>query len=274
MTQAVHLRPMGLLEIVDQTFRLYRSNFWLFLGTAAVVLIPVSVLTAVPVLQVLALVLSPAANLLVSAALTKGISDTYLGDRTTIGTCYGYIARRIFALVGTIIVMYLFVAAGILVFLVGMIIFGFWVLFVTQVFVIEDKRYFSAIRRSRFLVGKGVWAEVLVLLMIVGFLVLMIQGAIGLVLGAPFFFVTQEPEAEVAFFHFVLNGIVQSLVTPIGAVALVLLYYDSRIRKEGFDLEILAREIGKELPPPAEPAGPTSPGEQSPPGAGPDQGST
>ncbi len=274
MTQAVHLRPMGLLEIVDQTFRLYRSNFWLFLGIAAVVNIPLSVLTAIPILQLLAVLLAPAANLLVSAALTKGISDTYLGDRTTIGSCYGYIGRRFLPLVGTIIVMYLFVLSGILVFLVGMIIFAFWVVFVTQVFVIEDKRYFSAIWRSRFLVGKGVWAEVIVLLIIVGFLVLVIQGAVGLVLGAPMFFVTQEPEAGVAFFHFVLNGIVQSLVGPIALAAFVLLYYDSRIRKEGFDLEILAREIGKELPPPAEPAGPTAPGGQLPPGPGPDQGST
>jgi hypothetical protein len=44
-------------------------------------------------------------------------------------------------------------------------------------------------------------------------------------------------------------GLVQALVLPIGQVATTLLYYDSRIRKEGFDLEMLAKEMGMALPP-------------------------
>ena len=36
----------------------------------------------------------------------------------------------------------------------------------------------------------------------------------------------------------------QILVAPIGATAYILLYYDLRIRKEGFDLQMLASSIG------------------------------
>ncbi len=151
----------------------------------------------------------------------------------------------------------MFVALGLLLLIVGMILFAFWIAFITQVFVIEDKRYFQAIWRSRFLVGKGVWAELIVLWMILGFLVLLIQGAVGLALGAPLFFMWQDPDAAVPAGVFVVYAVLQSFVMPIGLVAMVLLYYDSRIRKEGFDLEQLARQMGKQIPP-ASPPPPTS----------------
>ena len=35
----------------------------------------------------------------------------------------------------------------------------------------------------------------------------------------------------------------QVLVMPISAAAFILLYYDLRIRKEGFDLEMLAKDL-------------------------------
>ena len=38
----------------------------------------------------------------------------------------------------------------------------------------------------------------------------------------------------------------QILVTPIGAGAAILLYYDLRIRKEGFDLQMLAQSMTSE----------------------------
>jgi hypothetical protein len=50
-----------------------------------------------------------------------------------------------------------------------------------------------------------------------------------------------------------VTGLAQSLVFPLTLVATVLLYYDSRIRKEGFDLEVLAQEMGSGPPPTAAP---------------------
>ena len=38
----------------------------------------------------------------------------------------------------------------------------------------------------------------------------------------------------------------QILIVPIGAIAYILLYYDLRIRKEGFDLQMLANSIGSD----------------------------
>jgi hypothetical protein len=42
----------------------------------------------------------------------------------------------------------------------------------------------------------------------------------------------------------IVNGISTIVMFPVSAIAITLLYYDFRIRKEGFDLEMLSRAIG------------------------------
>jgi len=69
MSSVRALRPMGLLEIIDQAFRLYRSEFLLFFGITAVVLLPVTLLQAIPVVSVIGTILGAFANLLASGAL-------------------------------------------------------------------------------------------------------------------------------------------------------------------------------------------------------------
>ena len=247
MGQAMTLRPMGLLEIVDRAFRLYRGNFWLFFGIAAAALLPLQIMSAVPGFYWAAAVLALPANLLVAGALTKAVSERYLGGRETVGGSYRYVAKRLLPFIGTTLVAYLFVLGGLLLLIIGAIVFGFWIAFVSEAFIIEDKRYFQAIQRSRFLIGKGVWAQVLVLGLIVGAITLVIQLPVGAVTTWALVSGT-EPSRLQGLLVGVLNGATQSLVMPIGLAASILLYYDSRIRKEGFDLEMLARELGRELP--------------------------
>jgi len=292
MSSASALRPMGLLEIVDQTFRLYRRNFWLFFGISAVITIPYTVLMGIPALSGIFALLSLPVMLLEGGALTKAVSNRYLGEEATVGGCYRYIGQRFLPLIGTIIVAYLFMLSGVILLFIGMIVFAFWIAFAVQVFVIEDKRYFAAIWRSRFLIGKGVWAELVVLGIIMFVLIGLIQLAVGFAMGAPMYFMAgADLEAAPGLLEMLVSGVLQSLVTPIWGVAIVLLYYDSRIRKEGFDLEVLAREMGSAVPqaapgapaadyqapspPQAPPGAPANPsGEQSPPPAAPEAPST
>jgi hypothetical protein len=42
----------------------------------------------------------------------------------------------------------------------------------------------------------------------------------------------------------ILNGSVAIVAAPMVALSITLLYYDLRIRKEGFDLEMLSRAVG------------------------------
>ena len=44
--------------------------------------------------------------------------------------------------------------------------------------------------------------------------------------------------------NFVVNFTLQALLAPISWIALVLFYYDQRIRKEGFDIEWMMEQAG------------------------------
>jgi hypothetical protein len=46
----------------------------------------------------------------------------------------------------------------------------------------------------------------------------------------------------------VANIATSVVVTPFSAAVITVLYFDARVRKEGFDLELMARRIGVEPP--------------------------
>jgi hypothetical protein len=50
----------------------------------------------------------------------------------------------------------------------------------------------------------------------------------------------------------VVNFCVTTLVTPVGPIGLCLFYIDERVRKEGFDIEILMLRGAQPPPPPPE----------------------
>jgi len=263
MTHAPALRPMGLLEIIDQTFRLYRQNFWLFFVIAAIVFIPLGLIQSISLTgAIVGGALSLGASLFVTGALTRAVSNRYMGDPAAVGESYRYVFRRLIPFVVTMLATYVFIVGGLVLLFVGAIVFAFWAAFVTEVFIIEDKRNFRAIWRSKFLIGKGVWAEVLVLGIITGILALLIEYvAMAPLLVWQMAGVRAQPPWVISG---LTTGIAQALASPIGLVASILLYYDSRIRKEGFDLEVLARELGKELPPPPPAESPPPPAQWPP----------
>lgn len=262
MASAMSLRPMGLLEIVDQTFRLYRRSFLVFFGIAAVIYVPAGILSAVPEVGMFVSVIFMPLYLVAGGALTKAVSDRYLGESVSVGQSYRYVAQRFWPFAVTMLAAYVLVLAGIPLLIVGAIVFAFWIMFVPQVFIIEGKRNFAAVWRSRFLIGKGVWAELIVLLIIVGVLGALIGLALGVAFGGPTLFLAGQGKGEGTILFGLVYGLIQALVLPINQIATVLLYYDSRIRKEGFDLEMLAKEMGVVTA-----AGPALPPGQAGPGA-------
>src|SRR5439155_26169995 len=45
-----------------------------------------------------------------------------------------------------------------------------------------------------------------------------------------------------------LGNLLSIMLTPLGIIAAILLYYDMRIRKEGFDLEMLSLAVSTQSP--------------------------
>jgi hypothetical protein len=51
----------------------------------------------------------------------------------------------------------------------------------------------------------------------------------------------------------VMDFVLQVLIAPVSAIALVLFYYDQRVRKEGFDIEWMMQQAGLTQPASATP---------------------
>lgn len=193
---------------------------------------------------------SGVANIAVELAITHSVSEVYLGRRPTIRGAYSAALRRLWralwltALVG--------VAVGLMaITIIGIpfaIYFGVgWILSV-QTLYLEGLGIRAAMSRSRALV-RGSWWRVLgigILVGLLGWVASLIAGVIlGVVAGFGSLFGTEGLGLALSTaISVVADSIAQVVPTPIWFCGLVLLYYDLRVRKEGFDLELMAREMG------------------------------
>jgi hypothetical protein len=270
----LELRPMGIGDILDTTFRLYRQRFLTFLLIALIVYVPYAFLIAliqpagtpetpashlqqqevvyqrdaqppsamaanpaVAVTGIIGIVIFAIVLLpLCSAALVHNISATYLGENLTAGQSYARAAPRLLGLLWTMILSMLTIWLGILLLIVPGIIFSLWFLLITPVVILECKSGSKAMGRSRELM-RGNLNKGFVL----GLTVWVFGFLFGLALGtltswAPL------PHPAVRLF---LNTVLQAIILPIQTAPWILLYYDLRIRKEAFDLQKLTEALGQ-----------------------------
>jgi hypothetical protein len=203
-------------------------------------------------------------GVIVQAATVYAISEVYLGRgttaieafRATIGRWYRYMGVAIwlgfsvfwlptifwvpaFALLLGMKSLGLAWLAGILFFLGACALpYGIWAGFRNSLgvlaCVVEGLTVRASMRRSKVLTV-GTKGRIFVVLLI-AFCLLMVAGA----LQAPVaFLVIRSPLEEHVLAQAVsllINGIGQTLVTPIGLIGLSLIYFDQRVRQEAFDL--------------------------------------
>jgi hypothetical protein len=270
---AHELRPMRIGDILDATFRLYRERFLTFLLIALVVYVPYSLLlasfpsfyaaprsaipqqsmdregqmqeidptpqiSAAPIvlhfvgLALFFVVLMP----LCSAAMIHSISASYLGEDLTAGQSYGRATSRLLALVGTQFLTMLVIFLGMLACVVPGVIFSLWFLVIAPVVVLESKAGPSAMGRSKELMA-GNLDKGLALGFVVGVLSwIIIFGLNKLTSLVPW------PHASIRLF---VENLVPAILLPIQTAPWILLYYDLRIRKEAFDLQMLSEALGQ-----------------------------
>ncbi len=126
-----------------------------------------------------------------------------------------------------------------------------------QVIVLEDKGVFAGMTRSSTL-SAGSRFKLFLLFVAIFIMSLIVSYAFSwlartIVPVPDISSLDSLEEMQRAFTHTVMiqNLIAlvgEILITPVGAAALILFYYDLRIRKEGFDLEMLAEAIGEQAP--------------------------
>lgn len=171
---------------------------------------------------------------LFTAAIVVAASDAYLtGDLDP-----GRAIRAAFSrwlpnlLIG--ILLGIAMGFGALVFFVGAIYVYLRYFAAIPALMLENTSAVDAFHRSRDLSEGFKWR-------ILGtiFLSWIILWVVILTLQAVLALVPMVPVARI-----LVNAVVQLFVAPLVPIVLVVLYYDQRIRKDGFDLEVMARDIG------------------------------
>ena len=263
---AINLRPMDIGDILDVTFRLYRRHFVTYLLIALTAYVPFALITAtmqtatgqgswstdVPPDQVLAnnmgalaasyigmlvffLIVWP----LCQAAMVHNISAHYLGESLGAWESYKRGAHRVPRLLGAQFLAGIVVAIGFLLLVVPGVIFSLWFILIAPVVMLEEKGVSETLSRSRELMRGNLGK---------GFLLMLTIGMLGGLINFTFIMVLKMVPWPHAFVGLFFETLVQAVVVPIQLAPVILLYYDLRIRKEAFDLEKLAGDLGGPAP--------------------------
>lgn len=199
--------------------------------------------TGFVVIIALAVVASTAAT----GACFKAIGDAYLGERPTVKESLGFALRRVHSIIwvtflgGFIAVLGLFLC----------IVPGVWLYVAFAVAVpallMEGVRGRRALGRSRRLV-KGRWWPTFGIIVLGSLLV----GIVGFAITGALQAVTLA-DVDNDLISVVVGTIggtaASTLTTPFQAAFVTVLYFDLRVRKEGFDLQLLAERLGLAPPP-------------------------
>ena len=251
------LRPMDLGAIFDVSIKLYRENFFTFLGTAGGVLAPAYTLLAYfqPTFanpySITKQILGFYAMLLLflgffwplsEAAIIKAVSERFLDKPVSILSAYRFIYRKFWVVFGTITLSGFIIFLGMFFCFVPGILFGFWFSFLPQVIVLENAGFMKAMGRSKkiFQASPG---KTILLLLLTTLIVSIATSVSGMIIMAVVGF-TLSGVVNPMLVANLLNYMVALFFVPFTQASITLLYYDIRIRTEGFDLDVLAAGLG------------------------------
>ena len=309
--EPTELRPLTLGELLDRTFTLYRRNFWLFVGIMAIpaaISVPFSIMVSLrqggatvgarpSPANVFGLMFSFLALFFVSffvysmavGATTFAVSESYLGQKSTVRSAYGKIRGKFWRMVGAVgaaglrisgMVLLVSIGAGVLIAvaatalpaasrgapviagvvvgtaviasLIAFVLVGVWSLryaVCVPALLLENLEARASLRRSVQLTQGRRWQ------MFVAVLLCTVVAYAGVIVFQGPFLVTimfagrggQVPQ-WLTFVSAVSGAVGGAITGPLLLIVLVLCYYDSRIRKEAFDLQFMMSSLDHPTP--------------------------
>jgi hypothetical protein len=200
--------------------------------------------------------------LIAIAACFRVISAAYLGEPGDAGHSLRVGIRRVPAMVGASIV--LLILSLLVLFAIGVLVaaarvfvlllfpaFGYlfvrWSL-VSPAIVAEKAGPVHSIRRSWALTQGLFWRSFAVLFLLL-LIVVVLRVALQAGLIGAFSSMDSISEIALAVVDTVFTVIILAVIYPLSAAIITVLYYDARVRKEGFDLQLLAESIGSDSSP-------------------------
>ena len=266
------LRPLAFGEIVDVALKIFGRHWRTLVACVLVPTVPIQIVSVLVVLSIapeqfdlssrttspsegtdgaeiagvlVVRLLEVLASILAWAACFKAVADGYLGREAGVAGSLRFGLPKIPRLLGLSIVAGALIVIGlILIIIPGLVLMTFLSLAVPAL-LFERIGVFGAIGRSFELVSGRFWS--ILLLMIVTILALLVVSFVfGLLLGGIGVAVSEDSEAVGAAVTFVAAVIATAITTPIFAAIISVLYFDQRVRKEGFDLQLLAEGVGEQ----------------------------
>jgi hypothetical protein len=265
------LRPLSVGEVLDASFKIVRQSFGTLAGCVLVVALPLNILNTLITASasddafdfesntttgtgfangteiagtLLTTTLSLVLMSLASAACFRAVSAAYLGERATVGDSLRFAMSR---LVPVVVLSFLYVL-GLIPAFIALVIPGIWLAVAWSVsfpaLLSERIGPVEALGRS-FRLVKGRWWPVFGALVVMYVLVAVIGGILG-VLGAATLIAAVDSEVVAAVFVTVVNTLSSLITLPLTAAVLTVIYFDLRVRNEGFDLQLLARGVGED----------------------------
>jgi hypothetical protein len=246
------LRPRSATELVDAVFQVYRRAPLQFMVALAVVYVPWLVIRLVLDINIDPATIPPASTIITLAvaavaiyaiaggALTAIARDVYLDLPVDVPEAFRIVATRLVTLIVASVITVVLMTIAALFFLLPALYVVARFAVVRQVVVLEDASTARALSRSSAL-SIGLKMHILGTLALVVLLLLAVNIGAGLL-------VTLIHSRVVVN---VLSTTLSVVVGPLLGIAETVLYYDLRIRREGFDVEYL---VGRSGAPPADSA--------------------
>jgi hypothetical protein len=260
-------------DLLDETFRMYRRHFFLFAGISVILSLPLAALAGYSFFALFQNLLQQTASdqpldlgslssaltaftalVLVNFALYPFLygSITYAACESALGrpvTFWGALrgaSRRYFQILGFLVLITL------MAFMFCLIPLWIWIwigwIAVMPVMFVEKMGLIAAMRRSWHLVQDR-WWRTFAMVILMGVLIWAVSTALGafLYLGQTLLQIFISPYLSLAISE-AASVIISALVNPIFQIAITLIYFDLRVRKEGLDLFQLAQHIGAPAP--------------------------
>lgn len=271
------LRPLGVGEIIDHSLAIYRRQFGALItitlsANAIPLLLMVYLMTSggilqQPLLYAGILLISVVLGALATAATVFLVSETYLGNTISGGEAISHATKYLWRLILLTMMVGLVVGLSVLIFLlpglvtaspvlitlamipafiVALVIFT-GLIISTPALVLEDASPTAALSRSWQLTRGFRW-KMLGLLIVVGIIIAIPSLALGFLRGGG---MAMKPMGEFSTADIAWELAAQfasTLIYPLLYCALTVAYYDLRVRKEGFDLELLESTLAHALP--------------------------
>ena len=234
-----------LAALLSETFRIYQNSFLLLLGVSVIGHIPFFIgafLSDDVQVVITVFALGFLAGVLASAATTYIVAGGYLGYRGTAASGYAAALRFGPSLLASTLIYAAAVGAAVL---LSFVIIGIPLLvfilvswfFYVQAVMIEGKRPMEALSRSWDLVRSN-WLRVLG----IGIVYVAITVIAVFAASLPGLLVSGVEDTTVV--GNLLTTVGSAIVAPFSYVGTVVVYMDLRARKEGYDVDSLAGEMG------------------------------